>query len=384
LAEALAIAVVLLAAGALGSWCLARARRRDGSAAWRGALADSAHLAVIADAEGRLRDCALADTETDRRRLQGEPLADLFPASAEDRVLDAVHWAARDGEASTLEVSSHRPGGGRAQYEVRVTPSAGDERETAAIVVRDVTRRRRDAQRLEEQARELDHARGTLAAFREATEGSGDPTPGPAAGERAREDLAQAAGRVQELADGLRELVQVEAPHLMPRNVAGDEVARAAVEAAQAEVPAPEASVERAEALPPLYVDPAAARAALRELVDNALRHAGPGARVRVGGAREGDRTRLWVEDDGPGLDPAELEDLAEPFERGEATDEHRPGVGLAIARRVAQRHRGDLLVEETADGTRVGLDLPARPSRDREGEVLAPAGDPARARATA
>jgi signal transduction histidine kinase len=89
-------------------------------------------------------------------------------------------------------------------------------------------------------------------------------------------------------------------------------------------------------------------RALLRNLADNAVVHGGAGLSVtlslstRGGGRRE--EAVVTVTDRGPGIDPAELARVFEPFERGRAAlEEQRPGsgLGLAIAREAAERHGG-------------------------------------------
>jgi signal transduction histidine kinase len=97
-------------------------------------------------------------------------------------------------------------------------------------------------------------------------------------------------------------------------------------------------------------------------LLDNAGKHGG--ARVRVCATREPNGVRLAVEDDGPGLDPADLTRLFAPFARGRglAPDERRGvGLGLYLVRRIAEAHGGTAFAENrTEGGARVGLTLGA------------------------
>ncbi|MFY7866765.1 sensor histidine kinase [Roseateles sp.] len=103
---------------------------------------------------------------------------------------------------------------------------------------------------------------------------------------------------------------------------------------------------------------------ALSNVLDNALRYGGPNIRVHV--QELGDGTQVDIEDDGPGVAPADLSRLVEPFWRGERADvradarmEGPPmdatgagravigegdggtGLGLAIAHEVIQRLGG-------------------------------------------
>ncbi|MGW1838095.1 ATP-binding protein [Streptomyces sp. NPDC002067] len=86
----------------------------------------------------------------------------------------------------------------------------------------------------------------------------------------------------------------------------------------------------------------------LGNLLDNAQRHATAAVRVEV--VREGAEAVLRVDDDGPGVPPADRERIFERFVRlddARARDDGGAGLGLAIARDVAERHGGSLRVRE-------------------------------------
>ena len=94
----------------------------------------------------------------------------------------------------------------------------------------------------------------------------------------------------------------------------------------------------------PLIVraNPALLDRAVANVVDNAIRYNRPGGRVVVGLAREGSRFRLWVTDDGPGVSDQLYRGLTAVRRfRGDENRNRRPdapGLGLAIAREVADR----------------------------------------------
>jgi two-component system, OmpR family, sensor histidine kinase MtrB len=101
-------------------------------------------------------------------------------------------------------------------------------------------------------------------------------------------------------------------------------------------------------------------------LVENARRHGGGVESIRV--ERRSDTVRVYVEDRGPGIDPAQLEKLFEPFTRGE--DAHHTsgaGLGLAIAREQANLLNAELLVENReSGGARFIVEIPiSRDSQD-------------------
>ncbi|MFG2206137.1 ATP-binding protein [Streptomyces sp. NPDC048638] len=86
----------------------------------------------------------------------------------------------------------------------------------------------------------------------------------------------------------------------------------------------------------------------LGNLLDNAQRHAVSAVRVAV--LREGEWAVLRVDDDGPGVPQDQRERIFERFVRlddARARDDGGAGLGLAIARDVAERHGGTLAVGE-------------------------------------
>lgn len=102
---------------------------------------------------------------------------------------------------------------------------------------------------------------------------------------------------------------------------------------------------------------------ALSPLVDNAVRHAASRVTMRV--VARGALVELHVEDDGPGVDADEVDQLFAPGQRGAASD--GAGLGLPLARRVARSLDGDVTAAVDDDRPRGGhfvLTLPAaRPS---------------------
>ncbi|OZI26283.1 two-component sensor histidine kinase [Bordetella genomosp. 9] len=109
--------------------------------------------------------------------------------------------------------------------------------------------------------------------------------------------------------------------------------------------------------------DPVQLARAMDNLIANALRHASAGGKVtlRAYGIRTdtGERLRLEVIDDGPGVSPAERERIFEPFVTGRPDGS---GLGLAVVREIAAAHRGGAWLAEEAPPTRFIIELPWRP----------------------
>lgn len=97
----------------------------------------------------------------------------------------------------------------------------------------------------------------------------------------------------------------------------------------------------------------------LISLVDNAVKYGGGGA---VRARRDGNGVTIDVEDRGPGVDPAIGARIFERFVRGDHTVEGM-GLGLAIARTLADRLGGSLVHETLDGGTRFRLVVPDLPA---------------------
>ncbi len=106
--------------------------------------------------------------------------------------------------------------------------------------------------------------------------------------------------------------------------------------------------------------DPVALKRLFSNLLENAVKY-GKRARVRV--FRDGDHATVEVEDDGPGVPPADLERVFEPFFRREPSrnrDTGGIGLGLAVVRTVARAHGGDAeLINREGGGLTARVSLP-------------------------
>lgn len=190
--------------------------------------------------------------------------------------------------------------------------------------------------------------------------------PDEAAREQATEALRQGIARAAWLVEQLLALARNE-PGAAPRphaNVDLAELARAALADAVPAALARGTELElQAEQPVVLSGDAASLQMLARNLVDNAVRHSPPGARVRVGVTADAAGARLVVDDSGPGIPAEERERVFDRFYRRNPAASDGSGLGLAIVRRVAERHGATVRLDDSPlGGLRVEVAFPAFP----------------------
>lgn len=122
-------------------------------------------------------------------------------------------------------------------------------------------------------------------------------------------------------------------------------------------------AADLAEGLPAQALDRSRLKVLVRNLLDNALRH-GAGAAQPPRIALRGDDAgvELEVRDFGPGVDPAQLVHLTEPFYRTDGARQRATGgvgLGMYLCRLVAEAHGGRLAVRNAQPGLAVSVWLP-------------------------
>ncbi|HEY4582679.1 MAG TPA: ATP-binding protein [Lysobacter sp.] len=184
------------------------------------------------------------------------------------------------------------------------------------------------------------------------------------AGDAARQPLADAATGVARLRGTLEQLLML--ARVEGRVSFDDGTCIGAVEAVERALEAVGGDARRARIVAPRDpvspdVPPQLAVVALRNLIENALRHSPPETAVDVAVEAAADRVRFVVTDRGPGMDPAERRSATRRFWRGRT---HAPGsgLGLTLVDAIARRSGGSLeLVPAAPRGLSAVLTLPAR-----------------------
>jgi two-component system, OmpR family, sensor histidine kinase KdpD len=329
------------------------------------------------EADARRREADLA-AEMARLLLRGDDLATALPTAAARLAqalelssaaieMEAVEgderriaFALRDGTSrlGTLLVGADTSEASLRRLQERVVPaleallSAALERESLlGGVVETAALRRADTVKTA-LLRAVSHdLRTPLTAISAAGEAVASPTLSPAERAEMAAVIQEEARRLSRLVDNLLDLSRLEAGAAEPRRdwTSIEELIRAALSELAAGTEEFTLSIDRE--LPLVRVDSVQMERAFVNVLENARRHSGGhpvSVRARAVRGRSGDRVIVRIVDRGPGIPPAQLDRVFEPFYRaGTAASGHRgSGLGLAIARGFTEASGGTLHVE--------------------------------------
>lgn len=182
-----------------------------------------------------------------------------------------------------------------------------------------------------------------------------------------REQARVAAGELERLTrlfDEILDMARIDAGTVRPRRAwtTPAEVVEAAMSHAAPALAGRDVRIDAREDQA-VEIDPRLAASGLVHLLENAARYA-PAGQIVVRGWTDGDGLRLEVRDEGPGMQPQELERLFEPFYRGEVFRARVPGtgMGLAITRGLVAADGGRVWAENIAPaGARFSIAVPGR-----------------------
>lgn len=175
--------------------------------------------------------------------------------------------------------------------------------------------------------------------------------------DRLEASVARESERLGRLVDDLLGLARLEAqPNRTRVDLAA--VARPLVEDATARAPDAQITLD-ASSQTTVHGDRDALERILRNLIDNALAAIPSTGHIDVQLRQDNGYVRAHVIDDGPGVPEEQRQRIFERFVR---LDPSKPGhgLGLAIARRIAQQHDGDLTCDNVPRGASFTLRLPA------------------------
>ena len=100
------------------------------------------------------------------------------------------------------------------------------------------------------------------------------------------------------------------------------------------------------------FGNPIAIKRAVSNLVVNAVRYGNGWVRVSSGVTADNSMVWICVEDNGPGIEPSQVNKVFEPFTRGDtARGSEGTGLGLAIVKRIISQHSGSVMVSNRSEG---------------------------------
>lgn len=188
----------------------------------------------------------------------------------------------------------------------------------------------------------------------------------PRLDERERDHLQRvqdAAARMSSLLDALGELSRATHAELRPGPVDLSLLAEWVLAELRDAEPARAAHTQVQPGLA-VHGDERLLKSLLTQLLHNAWKFtpAGEPVRIEVGGGIDQGRARLVVRDHGSGFDPRYAHKLFEPLQRLHAIEQGGGhGLGLAIARRIVERHGGSIAADSRpGDGAVFIVELPA------------------------
>ena len=175
------------------------------------------------------------------------------------------------------------------------------------------------------------------------------------------------AERMREMIDGLLEYARVETGGNPLEPVELNGVVDDVFTDLQLQIEASDAHIE-VGSLPEVNGDEGQLRQVFQNLVTNAIEYSGEKApRIDVSAERNGSMWRISVRDAGIGIDSDETDRVFEVFQRLHSREESEgTGIGLALCRRIVERHGGEIWVEsEPGEGSTFSFTLPRAPARE-------------------
>jgi PAS domain S-box-containing protein len=306
--------------------------------------------------------------------IEGGSLSLLSPPAQSAELRESLAGLARGQTLVGHETTCRRKDGRLVQVSVTISPirDAPGHVTAGSVVARDITEQKRTEEALRDVNHELDTFASTvshdlrsplrqLAGLVEAlVEDYGDALDEP--GRRLARRLSSVASRMDALTQRLLDYSRVSRVALPLGPVGLDEIVHDACAQLAEEIRFRDARVKISPRLPSVIAHESTLAHVIGNLLSNAIKYVEPDVRpmIRVWAEERGEWTRLWVEDNGLGIEPRFHERIFHPFERLQGFDAYAgTGLGLAIVKKGVERMGGRAGVEsEFRQGSRFWVEL--------------------------
>jgi two-component system sensor histidine kinase KdpD len=194
-----------------------------------------------------------------------------------------------------------------------------------------------------------------------------DATLDPATRGDLTEAICEEADRLERLVSNLLDMTRLDSGTVEPRRewVPLVEVIGAALTRLEGRLAGRHVTTAIPEELPLVSLDPVLVEQLFMNLLENAAKYTPPTSEIDVRASREGGTLVVDVSDRGPGIPPGDEERVFERFHRGAHAGVRGVGLGLPIARAIAQAHGGRLVAANRPGGGavfRLTLPITAEP----------------------
>lgn len=352
---------------------------------------------MIIDPEGKLVEGNPAATQllgVSAERIRG---ADLLPLLEKPEQLTKALAALADGRPfMNVDITLRSPSGHTIDCLLTLTAlSGGDGRPMAQAMIKDISDRSEESQRLRKLNDDLDKRvnvrtrqlldaledlgsfsytvahdlrsplKNMMAMSAHLKEGAqADPTT-----QEIAERIERGSGRMLQLVDDLLRFSQTNSRAVQRQDIDVRTFLQRCMEAHVPEDLRPAVQVD-ADATEPLFADPAMLDVALGNLIGNALKYSRDRAdrSVVIGHRVVGGTHELWVSDNGIGFDAGKGDQAFGLFKRLHADGKFEgTGVGLAIVQRIVNKHGGTARAEsEPGKGTTITIAIPSGAGSER------------------
>jgi two-component system sensor histidine kinase KdpD len=171
------------------------------------------------------------------------------------------------------------------------------------------------------------------------------------------------AAHLEELIDNALDIARLDGGHidldLEVSNLA--EIVREVVTSMKAQIGDREVKFLCTDPLPPISFDARLVKLAIKQILDNAVKYSPAGTAIDIRTIQMNHQVAIEITDHGKGISPPEQARIFERFYRSPSVHERIPGsgLGLSIAHRIMQAHRGDLTVRSHSGATTFSLVFP-------------------------